>query len=105
SIEDAARGARYAFFERARQHFRADVVALGHTRHDQAETVLLRLIRGAGPRGLAAMYPKKDRVVRPLLDCRRDELRAWLATRMSQGDRAADYIDDESNADVTIPRN
>jgi tRNA(Ile)-lysidine synthase len=105
SIEDAARAARYAFFERARLHFRADVVALGHTRDDQAETVLLRLIRGAGPRGLAAMYPRKDRVVRPLLDCRRDELRAWLATRMSQGDRAADYVDDESNADVTIPRN
>jgi len=105
SIEDAARAARYAFFERARQHFRADVVALGHTRDDQAETVLLRFIRGAGPRGLAGMYPRKDRIVRPLLDCRRDELRAWLATRMSQGDRAANFVDDESNEDVAIPRN
>jgi tRNA(Ile)-lysidine synthase len=51
------------------------------------------------------MYPRKDRIVRPLLDCRRDELRAWLATRLSQGDRAANFVDDESNADVTIPRN
>jgi tRNA(Ile)-lysidine synthase len=105
SIEEAARAARYAFFERARLHFRADVVALGHTRDDQAETVLLRLIRGAGPRGLSGMYPRKDRVVRPLLDCRRRELRAWLASRLAQGDRAANYVDDESNADVTIPRN
>jgi tRNA(Ile)-lysidine synthase len=105
SIEDAARAARYAFFERARQHFRADVIALGHTRDDQAETVLLRLLRGAGPRGLAGMYPRRDRIVRPLLDCRRDELRAWLATRMSRGDRAANFVDDETNQDVTIPRN
>ncbi len=105
SIEDAAHAARYAFFERARHHFRADVVALGHTRDDQAETFLLRLVRGAGPRGLAAMYPRNERIVRPLLGCRRDELRAWLAARKTQGDRAAEYVDDESNADVGIPRN
>jgi tRNA(Ile)-lysidine synthase len=105
SIEDAAHAARYAFFERARRHFRADVVALGHTRDDQAETFLLRLIRGAGPRGLASMYPRHDRIVRPLLGCRRDELRAWLDARRADGDRAAVYVDDESNADVGIPRN
>src|SRR5262245_428197 len=105
SIEDAAHVARYAFFERARLHFDADVVALGHTRDDQAETYLLRLVRGAGPRGLAAMHPRRDRVVRPLLACRRDELRAWLAERQIQGDRAATFVDDESNADVAIPRN
>ena len=105
SIEDAAHRARYAFFERARQHFDADVVALGHTRDDQAETFLLRLIRGAGPRGLAAMYPRNNRIVRPLLECRREELRAWLAERKAHGDRAADYVDDESNVDLAIPRN
>ena len=105
SIEDAARAARYAFFERARHHFGADLVALGHTRDDQAETFLLRLLRGAGSRGLASMYPRNDRIVRPLLGCRRDDLRAWLAARQAQGDRAAEYVDDESNADVAIPRN
>lgn len=99
SIELAARTARYEFYERARRHYSADVVALGHTRDDQAETVLLRLLRGAGPRGLAAMHPRNGPIVRPLLDCRRQDLRAWL------GGRQLPFVEDESNADVAIPRN
>ncbi len=99
SIEDAARGARHEFFERARRQFDADVVALGHTRDDQAETFLLRLLRGAGPRGLAAMYPRHGTIIRPVLDCRRAELRAYLAAR------GMTFTEDETNADVGIPRN
>src|SRR6185295_13616869 len=99
SLEDAARTARHGFFERARARLDAGIVALGHTRDDQAETFLLRLLRGAGPRGLAAMHPRRGSVVRPLLACRRQELRAYLA------ERQASYVDDESNADVSIPRN
>jgi tRNA(Ile)-lysidine synthase len=99
SIEDAARASRYECFERARVEAGADVVALGHTRDDQAETVLLRLLRGAGPRGLAGMHPRHGRIVRPLLDCRRGELREWLAARRIP------FVEDESNADVAIPRN
>lgn len=99
SVEDAARTARHAFLERTRVELGADVVALGHTRDDQAETFLLRLLRGAGSRGLAAMHPRNGAIVRPLLDCRRAELRAYLAGR------GAGYVDDESNADVGIPRN
>ncbi len=99
SIEHAARTARHAFFERARRYFGADVVALGHTTDDQAETFLLRLIRGAGARGLAAMHPRTGTIIRPLLDCRRLDLRAWL------GARGLGFVHDESNEDVSVPRN
>ena len=99
SLEDAARAARYEWFARARTVAGADVVALGHTRDDQAETVLLRLTRGAGPRGLSGMHPRTGAIVRPLLGCRRDELRAWLA------ERGVAFVEDETNADVRIPRN
>ena len=99
SIEDAARTARHEFFDRARLHFRADAVAVGHTRDDQAETFLLRLLRGAGPRGLSAMHPRNGHVIRPLLDCRRADLRAYLAQR------AIAFVEDETNSDVAIPRN
>src|SRR5262245_38354319 len=99
SIEDAGRAARYECFERVRRVTQADVVALGHTRDDQAETFLLRLLRGAGARGLAAMHPRRDAVIRPLLDCRRADLRAFL------DGRHITFVHDESNDDVSIPRN
>ena len=99
SIEHAARTARHEFFERAGAHFSADVVALGHTRDDQAETVLLRLLRGAGPRGLSGMHPRSGRAIRPLLDCRRAELREFLA------ERGLPFVEDATNDDVAIPRN
>src|SRR5262245_48353732 len=99
SLEDAARRSRYEFLEQARLRAGADRVALGHTRDDQAETYLLRLIRGAGPRGLSAMHPRHGVMVRPLLECRRQDLRAYL------DDGGIAYVEDESNADLSIPRN
>jgi tRNA(Ile)-lysidine synthase len=99
SIEDAARTARHAFLERVRADCRADVIALGHTKDDQAETFLLRLIRGAGARGLAAMHPRNGPIVRPLLECRRGQLRAHLA------ERGLAFVHDETNDDLSIPRN
>jgi len=99
SIEDAARHARYDFLERARVQADASVVALGHTRDDQAETFLLRLIRGAGSRGLASMHPRRGVMIRPLIDCRRTELRDYLT------EHAVAFLDDVSNEDVSIPRN
>ena len=99
SLEDAARTARHAFFGRALVQLAADAMALGHTRDDQAETFLLRLLRGAGARGLASMYPKTGPVIRPLLDCRRADLIGYV-TRLG-----LTYVTDESNADVSIPRN
>jgi tRNA(Ile)-lysidine synthase len=99
SIEDAAHQLRHEFLSRALAHFRADCVALGHTRDDQAETFLLRLTRGAGARGLAGMHPRRDRFIRPLLECRRADLRAYLAVRGSR------FVHDASNQDVAVPRN
>ena len=74
-------------------------MAVGHTRNDQAETVLLRLVRGAGPVGLAAIYPRAGQVIRPLLDARRTDVEAWLR------ERGLTWREDESNQDRTIPRN
>jgi len=99
SVEDAGRAERHAFYERARSLAGADVVALGHTRDDQAETFLLRLMRGAGPRGLGGMYPRNGYIVRPLLGCRRADLGKWLS------DRTLPFVEDETNGDVSIPRN
>jgi tRNA(Ile)-lysidine synthase len=99
SIEDAGRAARYEWFEQARAASGAALVALGHTRDDQAETFLLRLVRGAGPRGLAGMYPRNGTIVRPLLACRREELRDWLRARTLA------FVEDDTNRDVGIPRN
>ena len=96
---DAARSARYAFFERAAAALGADAVAVAHTKEDQAETFLLRLLRGAGTRGLAAILPRAGRVIRPLLDVARADLRAYLASRGQA------FREDASNADVAIPRN
>jgi tRNA(Ile)-lysidine synthase len=99
SVEDAAHAARHAFFARARAHFDADVVAVGHTRDDQAETFLLRLLRGAGPRGLAAMHPRHGVIIRPLIECRRADLREYLAARRIP------HVEDETNCDISVPRN
>jgi tRNA(Ile)-lysidine synthase len=99
SLEDAARTARHEFLARAREELGADVVALGHTRDDQAETFLLRLLRGAGARGLASMHPRHGTLIRPLLGCRRRELLAYLESK------SVPFVHDESNSDVAITRN
>ena len=71
--EAAARRARYAVLEEVAERVEADVVLLGHTRDDQAETVLLGLARGSGGRSLAGMRRSFDRFRRPLLDVARDD--------------------------------
>jgi tRNA(Ile)-lysidine synthase len=99
STEVAARRARYDFFADAAQRMHVDRIATGHTRDDQAETFLLRVLRGAGATGLAGIRPRRGPVVRPLLDLRRDELLAFLAG-LGQAFRT-----DSSNRDLRIPRN
>jgi tRNA(Ile)-lysidine synthase len=99
SIEDMARELRYAFLERAADRVSADAIAVAHTLDDQSETFLLRLIRGSGSRGLAGILPRAGRVIRPLLEIPRGDLRAYVS------DRGLAFRDDPSNRDVSIPRN
>jgi tRNA(Ile)-lysidine synthase len=99
SVEDAGHRARYTFYERTLVQVSAARLALGHTSDDQAETFLLRLIRGAGPRGLSSMHPRAGVVIRPLLETTREELRAYLS------EIGVAYRDDETNLDVSVPRN
>jgi tRNA(Ile)-lysidine synthase len=98
-VEDAARRLRYDFLHRAAETAGADRIAVGHTRDDQAETFLLKLIRGAGPIGLGGIYPRRQKVVRPLLDVSRAELRSYLETK------GQPWVEDETNAGLENPRN
>ena len=99
SVEDAARRIRYNFLESSADALGADRIAVGHTQDDQAETFLLKLMRGAGLTGLAGIYPQRGRVIRPLLDVSRADLRSHLS---EHGER---WIEDETNADLENPRN
>lgn len=99
SIEVAARHARYAFYSDAAGRLGANRVVVGHTRNDQAETYFLRLLRGAGPGGLAGIRPRAGLVIRPALDLTRQELRTFLEAM------GAGFRDDASNLDPGIPRN
>jgi tRNA(Ile)-lysidine synthase len=85
--------------DRAADALEADRIAVGHTQDDQAETFLLKLMRGAGLTGLAGIYPRRGHVIRPLLEVSRAELRSYLAER---GER---WIEDETNDDLENPRN
>jgi len=76
NLEARARASRYDALESARVALGTEVVLVGHTADDQAETVLLNVLRGAAGAGLAGMSPRRDRVVRPLLGMRRAETRA-----------------------------
>lgn len=93
NLEDAGRRLRYGFFGSLVREGRIDRVAVAHTADDQAETVLARVLRGTGPRGLAAIYPVNGHVVRPLLEVRRGELREHL------GSLGQSWREDASNYD------
>jgi tRNA(Ile)-lysidine synthase len=98
-IEETARLLRYRFLEETAIVWKADAVALGHTRDDQAETILHHLIRGSGWRGLRGMPPRRGLFVRPLLACGRAELRALLKNHRVR------YAIDRSNLDDAYFRN
>ena len=97
--EAGLRRLRHAFLARAARQLECDAIALGHTADDQAETVLLRLIRGTGLAGLAAMRPRRGRVLRPLLAASRADVVAYLKDR-----RLTPRVD-ETNRDPNFRRN
>lgn len=94
-LEAAARRARYA----ALDAIQCDWVLLGHHRDDQAETLLLNLLRGAGVHGAAGMAEKRGRLLRPLLDTTREEIVDYARQF------GLTWIVDESNADISYSRN
>ena len=81
NLEDAARRARYAFFDRLVAEGQLDRIAVAHTADDQAETVLAHILRGTGLAGLGGIHPELGCVFRPLLKFRRADLRAYLRSR------------------------
>ncbi|MBP5545142.1 MAG: tRNA lysidine(34) synthetase TilS [Kiritimatiellae bacterium] len=110
SLEMAARDARRAFYMRAAEAHRLDAIATGHQRDDVAETVLLRLLRGAGAAGLSGLRPNSHAsrpdsralphvpTLRPLLGFSRYELRQWLQSR------GKSWMEDVANSNLKIPR-
>ncbi len=107
SLETAARQMRYQYFRRLLLENRLNRIATGHTLDDQAETVLLKIVRGAGTRGLAGIYPQLSfpgsqfsaSIVRPLLGIRRKDLEAYL---LGLGQS---WREDKSNRDLRHMRN
>ncbi|HZP43749.1 MAG TPA: tRNA lysidine(34) synthetase TilS [Candidatus Binatia bacterium] len=99
NLEARARRARYRALLAMAAEAGADVVATGHTADDQAETLLLRLVRGAGRRGLGGMRPRRGRLWRPLLEATRTDVRRFLA------DRGLPFAVDRTNADLSRTRN
>jgi tRNA(Ile)-lysidine synthase len=92
SIQARARDLRYRALQEIATSHEADCIAVGHTQDDQAETVLARVLRGAGVRGLGGIEARRsDGVMRPLFDCRRSDVRAYAVGR------ALPFVDDPSN--------
>lgn len=103
-VEEAARELRYHFLEETAKHLGCEYIATAHNAEDNAETVLLNLLRGAGARGLSGIPPRRELadgvwLVRPLLGCARAELSEILAAR------GLSHVEDSSNAGDAYARN
>ncbi|WP_022666608.1 tRNA lysidine(34) synthetase TilS [Desulfospira joergensenii] len=100
SLEEAGRKARYSFFRQTAQTHGFSRIALGHNRDDNAEQVLLSLVRGTGPGGLKGILPKRDSLfIRPLIRMAKSEILDFL-DRSNQ-----DFMVDSSNEDPSFLRN
>ena len=99
NLEEAARRLRRDFLLRTAKEIQAQKIALGHTRTDLAETVLLHLVRGAGPSGLKGFLPVALPFIRPLIFCSREETRAFCEQH------SIPFRDDPTNVDTRYLRN
>jgi tRNA(Ile)-lysidine synthase len=100
SLEERLRRLRYAFFERTAAAYGYSKIAVGHHADDNAEAVLMHLLRGTGIRGLAGIPPVRDRrIVRPLIEIRRADILAYLQRR------GLPFAEDTSNTDPRFERN
>ncbi|MBJ7609269.1 MAG: tRNA lysidine(34) synthetase TilS [Candidatus Dormibacteraeota bacterium] len=98
SLQDRARDARHAALTALAEQVQASAIALAHTADDQAETVLMRALAGATPRGLAAMTERRGHLARPLLRVWRSDVSAYCAAL------GLDVLDDPSNRDPRFLR-
>jgi tRNA(Ile)-lysidine synthase len=99
SPQEGAREVRYDFLQRTAVAIDASHIATGHTANDQAETFLMRLIRGAGASGLSAIPPVRENIIRPLIEATRDEVLEYLK-KMGLA-----FVTDPSNAKPVYTRN
>ncbi len=99
SLESAARDLRYAMFEMYHSQHRDTLIATAHHADDNAETVLFRMARGTGLRGMCGIPARRQFYIRPCLSLRREEMRAALAAR------GLSYREDSTNADTVYTRN
>ena len=99
SVEEAGRRARYEFLYRTADAIGAEKIATAHHSNDQAETVLLNLMRGTGTEGLGGIPPVRGRLIRPLLQTSRQEIEAYLE------ENGIGHVEDETNKDLTYARN
>lgn len=99
SIEMAARELRYGFFNKVARDRGIDTIAVAHHREDNAETILLNMIRGTGLKGLTGMAYRRDNISRPLLDVSRKEIKEYLNVI------GQNYVDDSTNEVADVKRN
>lgn len=98
-VEEMGRRLRYEFLERLADRLGAQRIATAHHQADQAETVLLNLLRGTGPEGLGGIPPVRGRLIRPLLNTSREEIEAYLA------EHGLGHVEDETNESLNFARN
>ena len=99
SIEDAARTLRYRFLEETAAELGADLIATAHHSQDNAETILMNLLRGTGLQGLCGIPPVRGTIFRPLLDVSREDINSYVE------ENALPYVEDETNTDTVYTRN